>query len=77
MHFVRGSSETLGVKESCLSLQVKIIRMTDEAFPGFVECKFVDAFGQEHTIVEKAPVVSRENVSARSSFHWSDASRAK
>ena len=47
---------------------VAIVRITDEAFPGFVECKLVDAHGQEHTFVEKAPVVSDEQLSARSAF---------
>lgn len=47
---------------------VKIMRVIDEGFPGFVECVFVDAHGQEHTIVEKAPVVSTREVSASSTF---------
>ena len=48
--------------------EVKIMRIVDEAFPVFIECKFVDAHGQEHTILEKAPVVSSEVVSSRLVF---------
>lgn len=48
--------------------EVKIMRVIDDGFPGFVECVFVDAHGQEHTIVEKTPVVSRREISASSAF---------
>ena len=48
--------------------EVKIARMTDEAFPGFVECRFADAHGHEHTVLEKAPVVSSEVITGRSTF---------
>ena len=48
--------------------EVKIARMTDETFPGFVECRFSDAHGHEHTVLEKAPVVSAEVITGRSTF---------
>jgi hypothetical protein len=48
--------------------EVQIMRVIDDGFPGFVECVFVDAHNQEHTIVEKAPVVSRREISASSAF---------
>jgi len=48
--------------------EVKIMRITDETFPGFVKCKFPDAHGQEHTILEKALVLSSDLISARSAF---------
>ena len=49
-------------------IEVAIVRIVDEAFPGFVECKLIDAHGREHTFVEKAPVVSAQDISARSTF---------
>ena len=48
--------------------EVKIVRVIDEAFPGFVECSFADAHGHQHTVHEKAPVVSSEVITARSKF---------
>ncbi|MGD0479148.1 MAG: hypothetical protein ABSA42_03185 [Terracidiphilus sp.] len=40
----------------CLS--VKIVRFVDEAFPGFVECEFIDANQRMHTLVDKVPMFS-------------------
>jgi hypothetical protein len=48
--------------------EVNIVRITNEAFPGFVECRFADAHGHEHTIFEKAPVVSSEDIMGSSAF---------
>jgi hypothetical protein len=48
--------------------EVKIVRMADDSFPGFVECRFADASGREHTIIEKVPVVSAADVDAQSSL---------
>ena len=48
--------------------EVKIIRIVDETFPGFVECTFLDAHGHDHTILEKVPVVSSEDITAHSAF---------
>jgi hypothetical protein len=43
-------------------LRVEIARFVDEHQPGFVECTFVDAEGVRHSILEKLPVVTRENL---------------
>lgn len=45
---------------------VAIVGIADEAFPGFVVCTLVDAHGREHMFIEKAPVVSTEDISAAS-----------
>jgi CubicO group peptidase (beta-lactamase class C family) len=50
------------------TLSIQITRYVDEHFPGFVECIIVDAFGMTHTFIEKAPVVSAENLSAASTY---------
>ena len=47
------------------SIQVSIIRFVDEHQPGFVEAEFADADGTNHTLVDKAPVFSLEEL-------WSD-----
>jgi hypothetical protein len=49
-------------------LAVEIIRFVDESFPGFVECKLLDVNHEAHFFVEKAPVVSAENLSSASSY---------
>jgi hypothetical protein len=47
------------------SIQVSIIRFVDEHQPGFVEAEFADANGNLHTLVDKVPVFSLEDL-------WSD-----
>jgi hypothetical protein len=47
------------------SIQVSIIRFVDEHQPGFVEAEFADADGTTHTLVDKVPVFSLEDL-------WSD-----
>lgn len=49
-------------------ITVAVVRYADEAFPGFVECTLIDAHGREHVFVEKAPVVSTQEISAASEF---------
>ena len=46
-------------------LRVDIVGFADESFPGFVHCDFTDAKGSRHTVLEKTPVVTTENL-------WSD-----
>lgn len=43
-------------------VSVSIVRFVDMDFPGFVECRLVDAAGVEHRFVEKIPVVSTEDL---------------
>jgi hypothetical protein len=43
-------------------LRVSIIRFVDEHQPGFVECEFTDANGTVHTLVDKVPVFSLEDL---------------
>jgi hypothetical protein len=47
------------------AVKVEIVRFVDEHQPGFVEVALVDAAGRLHTFIEKAPVVTEENL-------WSD-----
>jgi Na+-transporting NADH:ubiquinone oxidoreductase subunit NqrC len=50
------------------ALVVEISRFVDEHFPGFVECLLIDANGQSHIFIEKAPVVSAENLGTTSNY---------
>ena len=40
-----------------LGVRAEISRHVDHAFPGWIECVLVDAFGQKHVFVEKIPAV--------------------
>lgn len=46
-------------------LRVSIVRFVDEHQPGFVECEFIDAFGIIHTLIDKMPIFSLDDL-------WSD-----
>ena len=47
------------------SIQVSIIRFVDQHQPGFVEAEFANANGNLHSLVDKVPVFSLEDL-------WSD-----
>jgi hypothetical protein len=49
-------------------LTVQILRFVDEAFPGWVECRFVDATGRQHSFIEKVPIVTNEDLDADSAY---------
>jgi hypothetical protein len=40
------------------AIVIEIIRLLSDDYPGFVECRFIDAWQKEHIIQEKIPVVS-------------------
>jgi hypothetical protein len=47
------------------AIKVRITRFVDEDQPGFVECQFVDAKNHTWTFIEKAPILTAEDL-------WSD-----
>jgi hypothetical protein len=49
-------------------LKVVITRFVDGHQPGFVECTFVDAAGKNHTVIEKVPVVTEEDLTSHSTY---------
>lgn len=49
-------------------LSVQIVRFADSYQPGWVECVFVDAARHIHTIIEKVPVVTAEDLDADSRY---------
>lgn len=50
------------------AVAISIECFVDEHQPGFVECRLVDAHGQSHLFVEKAPVVSSEDLGPASVY---------
>ena len=49
-------------------IKATILRFTDEWQPGWVECTFVDASGVSHFFEQKVPVVTVEDLDARSEY---------
>ncbi|MGJ7528336.1 hypothetical protein [Variovorax sp. GB1P17] len=50
------------------AIAIEISRWVDDAQPGWVECKLVDAKGWVHLFVEKGPVVTAEPLGPESSY---------
>src|ERR1700733_6083852 len=49
-------------------LAVSLVRWVDDYQPGIVACEFVDAVGRRHTIIDKLPVFSVEDLDACSEY---------
>lgn len=49
-------------------VRVMICQYVDDAQPGWVECRLVDVHGTEWSFVEKAPVVTAEDLNAYSMY---------
>jgi hypothetical protein len=49
-------------------LSAQIVRFVDAAFPGFVACEFLDATGSCHTIIDKVPVLSLEDLDSSTAY---------
>ena len=43
-------------------LVVQIVRFVDSAQPGWVEAEFVDAKGERHTLIDKIPIFTGEDL---------------
>lgn len=50
------------------AFKVTITRLISTDQPGFVECMFKDAWGQEYKIEEKIPVVTKEYLDENSEY---------
>ncbi|AYB32517.1 hypothetical protein [Chryseolinea soli] len=55
-------------KEKTFGFKVSITRFAIDWNPGFVECRFTDAWGKEFIFVEKVPVVTLEYLTAQSDY---------
>jgi hypothetical protein len=49
-------------------ISVQIARFIDSAFPGWVECEFVDAEGHQHIFKDKVPIFTVELLNADSKY---------
>jgi hypothetical protein len=59
------------------NLAVEIVRFVDDRQPGWVACELIDAEGDCHTIVDKVPVLSREDLDATSGYPRPGATRCE
>ena len=51
-----------------MQLKVQILRCIDAHFPGWVECEFTDAENNRHSLVEKVPIVSEQDLGPDDSY---------
>jgi len=49
-------------------LKVQVVRYADNGYPGWVECEFLDAGHRRHTIFEKVPIISDEDLGPEDSY---------
>jgi hypothetical protein len=50
------------------SIKVGIDKFISDDQPGFVECSFIDAWGKQHTVQEKIPVVTDKYLDTNSNY---------
>jgi len=50
------------------SINVQIVRFTDDSQPGWVECVFRDTSGREWLFADKAPIFTKVDLDADSSY---------
>jgi len=51
-----------------LGIKVSITRFVSDDQPGFVECRFTDAWGREFVVEEKVPIVTLEDLNEKSVY---------
>jgi hypothetical protein len=50
------------------NLAVQIVRFVDDRQPGWVACEFKDAEGRRHTLIDKIPIFTSEDLRPDSSY---------
>jgi uncharacterized protein YodC (DUF2158 family) len=50
------------------ALKILITSFIDDHQPGFVECKFFDAYGKEHIVQDKVPIVTEKDLDVNSEY---------
>ncbi len=50
------------------AIKILITNFIDDHYPGFVQCKFYDAFGREHILEDKVPIFTDQYLDAKSVF---------
>jgi hypothetical protein len=54
--------------ENMLAIKIRITSFISADQPGFVECKFNDAWNKEHTVQDKVPIVTEKYLDANSDY---------
>ena len=60
--------EVYNLKCHMLGVKIEITRFIDDSFPGFVECRLIDAWGNQHLFIEKVPIVTSESLDGSNSY---------
>lgn len=50
------------------AIRIKITSFISDDQPGFVECKFKDAWNKEYTVQDKVPIVTEKDLAANSEY---------
>jgi hypothetical protein len=50
----------LDQNNSIAQVNVKVVKLIDDDFPGWVECQLIDVMGQSHVFRDKIPIFSAE-----------------
>jgi hypothetical protein len=50
------------------AIKILITSFIDDHQPGFVECKFYDAYGEKHIVQDKVPIVTEKDLDANSEY---------
>jgi hypothetical protein len=50
------------------AIRVDIIEWIDDAQPGVVACRLIDASGREHTFIDKAPIFTSDELNQHSTY---------
>lgn len=50
------------------AIRIKITSFISDDQPGFVECKFNDAWNKVHTVQDKVPIVTKKDLDANSDY---------
>lgn len=51
-----------------IGIKVEITRFISNDQPGWIECKFKDAWNEEHVVEEKVPVITTLDIGEQSIF---------
>lgn len=51
-----------------IGIKIKITKFISDDQPGWIECTFKDAWGVEHVIEEKVPVITTINLNEKSEY---------
>jgi hypothetical protein len=56
------------IKNNLKAIKINITSFISDDQPGFVECKFIDAWNKEHTVHDKVPIVTEKDLDANSDY---------